>query len=109
MLPTIPSRKKAAFACLICLFLITLLAAAQTAQARPDSQGETTPTVEKDSEGTPAWLLTPFPTQAESNAPARPGAVVATAALFLCGMVGMLVAGVGVAVLMVRLRTRRDR
>ncbi|MBE0699078.1 MAG: hypothetical protein IH586_19335 [Anaerolineaceae bacterium] len=109
MLLTFTNRKKTAFFLIFCFLFLTLLAAAQTVHAGPNPQGEMTPTVEADTEGTPAWLLTPFPTQAEGNSSARPGAMVATAALFLCGMVGMLVSGVGVAVLMVRLRTRRDR
>jgi hypothetical protein len=107
MQPTQFSRKIQALLLLALFVLLTLFIAARAVHAGTLRQADATPTIENDTEGTPAWLLTPFPTLAESNTPpARPGALFATALLFFCGMVGMLIAGVGIAMLMVRLRTR---
>ncbi len=61
--------------------------------------------MEVDTEGTPALLLTPLPDLSEDE-PSKPGALLGTAILLMCGMVGMLAAGIGIATVMVRLRNR---
>lgn len=105
MLPDKHSPRRLTVLFIALLVLFTLLAAAQAAQATPPQQDESTPTVEVDTEGTPALLLTP-PVDLSQDEPSKPGALLWTALLLMCGMVGMLVAGIGIAVLMVRLRSR---
>jgi hypothetical protein len=54
----------------------------------------------------PVETPTPLPTLVFDNEPARPGTLLAVGVLVLCGMVGLLVAGIFAAILMVRLRQR---
>jgi hypothetical protein len=102
------SRKILALFLLSGLLSLFLLTAAPKAQARPSTQDEVTPTLEPGEGGTPAWLLTPFPTPDAAETSSRPGALLATAVLLMCGMVVMLAGGIGIAVIMVRLRNRRS-
>lgn len=64
--------------------------------------GDTAPTEWEELEET----VTPLPTLAFEGEPSPPGALLATAVLMLCSMVGMLVVGVFAAIGMVRLREK---
>ena len=109
MPPAQNPQRRTASTLIALVLLFSLLAAAQTAHAGPRQQVESTPTVEVDTEGTPALLLTPLPTLGSKSELSKPGALFATVALLLCGMVGMLVGGIGIAVVMVRVRNRIKR
>lgn len=107
MQPFLGSRKFLALILFSGLLIVLLRLAAPAAQAQPARQGEATPTIETEPQKTPDLLLTPLPLESEgSENRSRPGALLATVTLLICGMVGMLVAGIGIAAIMIRLRTR---
>jgi hypothetical protein len=96
---------------LFCMVLFTHPARA----ARPVQLAAPQPTATleeaggQDTAGTPALLLTPLATQPSDERPVRPGAVWATAALFMCTMIAMLIGGIGIAVVFYRLRMRMQK
>lgn len=88
-------------------FLTTPVRAARPHQlAAPQPAATLEPASGQDTAGTPALLLTPLATQPGDDRPVRPGAVWATAALFMCTMIAMLVGGIGIAIIFYRLRMR---
>lgn len=99
-------RKTAAIFTIL-FILIMFLAAAQCAHAGPEQQEpDAAPTVKVDTEGTPALLLTPLAEETSAGEGSGMRPLVLTVLLLMCGMVGMLVGGIGIAMIMVRVRNR---
>lgn len=71
-----------------------------------DQAAAVTTYLPEDIEGTPAILLTPIATAFPIEENSRPGALLATGLLLFCAMVVMLIGGIGIAIVMVRLRNR---